>query len=173
MNIHPALSIGLYGHPPARDLLQRPPRPATARLVDLRTFAASVLRGLVVLGAVIAVYFAAIAAGSLHSQAAALAFAALVCGNLGLVMLHRARPSPGHVLHARNAAFRIVAAAALAAIAATALLPAPARWFGFVPVPATWLAAAAALPLLALASVYLLSRRSSVEAARAVRDPTV
>ena len=107
MIIDPASSIVLEREPPAPDLMRRPPRPATARLVDLRTFAASVLRGLVVLGAVIAVYFAAIAAGSLHAQAAALAFAALVCGNLGLVMLHRARPSPGHVLHARNASRRI------------------------------------------------------------------
>jgi hypothetical protein len=75
-------------------------------------------------------------------------------------MLHRARPSPGHVLHARNAAFRIVAAAALAAIAAIALLPAPAHWFGFVPVTATWLAAAAALPLAGLALLKVFSRKS-------------
>ena len=158
MIIDPASSIVLEREPPAPDLMQRPPRAATARLVDLRTFAASVLRGLVVLGAVIAVYLAAAASGRIHAEAAALAFAALVCGNLGLVMLHRARPRPGRMLHARNVAFRIVAAAALAAVAAATLLPAPAHWFGFLPVPATWLAAAAALPLLALALLRLLSR---------------
>ena len=140
--------------------MRRPPRVPTARLIDLRTFAASLVRGLVVLVAVVAVYLVAIASGKVHAQAAALAVAALVCGNLGLVMLHRARPSPGHVLHARNAAFRIVAAAALSAIAAIALLPTPAHWFGFVPVTATWLAAAAALPLAGLALLGLFLRRS-------------
>jgi Ca2+-transporting ATPase len=140
--------------------MRRPPRPATARLIDLPTFAASLVRGLVVLVAVVAVYLVAMASGKVHAQAAALAFAALVCGNLGLVMLHRARPSPGHVLHARNVAFRIVAAAALAAIVAIGLLPTPAHWFGFAPVAVSWLAAAAALPLIGLALLNLFSRRS-------------
>jgi Ca2+-transporting ATPase len=140
--------------------MRRPPRLATARLIDLRTFAASLVHGLVVLGVVAAVYLVTIAAGRVHAEAAALAFASLVCGNLGLVMLHRARPSPGRLLHARNAAFRIVAAAALAAIAAIALLPAPAYWFGFSPVTAYSLAAAAAAPLFALGLLRLLSRRS-------------
>jgi Ca2+-transporting ATPase len=166
MIIDPASSIVLEREPPAPDLMRRPPRSATARLIDLRTFAASLVRGLVVLVAVVAVYLVAIASGKMHAQAAALAFAALVCGNLGLVMLHRARPPPGHMLHARNAAFRIVAGAALAAIAAIALLPAPAHWFGFAPVTATWLAAAAALPLAGLALLGLFSRRSPDAAER-------
>jgi Ca2+-transporting ATPase len=166
MIIDPASSIVLEREPPARDLMQRPPRAATTRLIDLRTFAASVLRGLVVLGAVIAAYLVAIASGRMHAQAAALAFAALVCGNLGLVMLHRALAQPGQVLHARNTAFRIVAAATLAALAAVVLLPVPAHWFGFAPVAVSWLVAAASLPLLALALLHLLSRRSPAAAGR-------
>jgi Ca2+-transporting ATPase len=160
MIIDPASSIVLEREPAAADLMRRPPRAASARLIDLRTFAASMLRGLVVLAAVVAVYSLAVASSQAYAQASALAFVALVCGNLGLVLLHRARPRPGHRRLAPNAAFRVVAATALAAVAAIALLPAPAHWFGFVPVTLPWLALASSVPLAALALLGLFSRRS-------------
>ncbi len=140
MIIDPVSSIVLEREPPAPDLMRRPPRPPAARLIDMRIFAASVLRGLAVLGAVAAVYAVAGGSGLIHAQAAALAFAALVCGNLGLVALHRAPPKPGGMPPARNPAFLIVVAIALGAIAAISLLPVPARWFGFEPVALPWLA---------------------------------
>src|SRR5690606_3881300 len=107
------------------------------------------------LGAVAAVYAVAGGSGLIHAQAAALAFAALICGNLGLVALHRAPPKPGGMPPARNPAFLIVVAIALGAIAAISLLPVPARWFGFEPVALPWLAFAAAVPLSVLALLRL------------------
>lgn len=147
MLIDPAASIVLERERPAADLMRRPPRASSARLVDRRIFAASVSRGLLVLAAAVMALLGAELFGLAAKQASALAFAALVSGNIALIQTHRTHGRPGE---RANAAFNLIAAAAASILAALALMTAPAAWFGFAPVPAAALLAAAGMPWLLL-----------------------
>ena len=122
--------------------------------------------------AVVAVY----AMGHLLSlpatQVGALAFSALVTGNLGLIVVYRSGNSLWHTLRMPNAAFAAVAAGALMVLAIVTRLPAPARWFGFEPPPtAPWLFALL-LPL-AVAALLKASRRESTALTMGANDPPV
>ncbi len=164
MIIDPASSIVLEREPAEPDLMRRPPRSPAARLVDLRSFAASVARGMVTLAAVVAVFAGAMLSSLDPRQSAALAFAALVTGNLGLVASYRARTAPG-LRRPPNRAFGFIAFAAGSLLAAITLLEAPARWFGFAPVPPAALACALLLPLAALGTLRLIGLRGRAGAA--------
>jgi P-type Ca2+ transporter type 2C len=138
---------------------RRPPRAPDARLIDAATFAGSIARGLLAFVAVLAVYLLAGRAGLATTQQAALAFTALVVGNLGLIVLHRSGGSLWQALRRPNPAFTMVAALTLALLAAITLLPAVGAWFGFAPPPLPWLLLAAATPPMLLFAVDLVERR--------------
>lgn len=147
MIIDPASSIVLEREPPAADLMQRPPRRANAKLVDLRTFLASVMWGAVVFGAVAATYAIAMWSGLASPSQAALAFATLIAGNLGLLALHGSRTSRRR----SNPAFLIIVATSLVLLVFAVLVPGPAQWFGFAPITPLALSGALLLPSIALA----------------------
>ncbi len=159
MIVDPACSVVFEREPPDADGMRRPPRAADARLLDARTFAASVARGLIAFVAVLAVYLLAGRVGASDPQRGALAFAALVAANLGLIVLHRSGDHVWQALRRPNAAFTVVAALTLTLLAAVVLLPAPAAWFRFAPpsLPATL--GAVMLPWLLLAATDGLFRR--------------
>ena len=159
MIVDPACSVVFEREPPDADGMRRPPRAADARLLDARTFAASVARGLIAFVAVLAVYLLADRVGASDPQRGALAFAALVAANLGLIVLHRSGDHVWQALRRPNAAFTVVAALTLTLLAAVVLLPAPAAWFRFAPpsLPATL--GAVMLPWLLLAATDGLFRR--------------
>jgi len=159
MIVDPACSFVFEREPPAGDIMRRPPRAADARLIDAATFAGSILRGVIAFVAVLAVYLGAGRGGVPAAQQAALAFTALVVGNLGLIVLHRSGGSLWQALRRPNPAFSIVAALTLALLAAITLLPGPGAWFGFAPPPHAWLLQAAATPLAFLFAADLFERR--------------
>ena len=110
--------------------------------------------------AVVAVYAMGNALSLPAAQVGALAFTALVTGNLGLIVVYRSGGSLWHTLRMPNVAFAVVAAGALMVLAIVTRLPVPARWFGFEPPPtAPWLFALL-LPL-AVAALLKASRRES------------
>ncbi len=71
--------------------MRRPPRPATSRLFDGWMVATSVLQGVGVLVAVALLYALVLDAGTPEPQARAIAFAATVLGNVGLILANRSR----------------------------------------------------------------------------------
>ena len=158
MVIDPACSIVLEREPPAADLMRRPPRPAGTPLLAMRRVAGSLLLGASAFALVLLVYLTASRAALPAPQTAALAFAALVACNVALVHWHMA-PSQNSIGRPINVAFWITMIIALALLACLTLLPAPARWFGFVPVSLPALLAAVAAPALTLAAVHWLFRR--------------
>jgi Ca2+-transporting ATPase len=158
--IDPACSIVFERETDAAstDVMRRPPRPPTARLLDLRGLVANLLRGGAMFAAVAAAYALGQALAMPATQVGALAFTALVTGNLGLIVVYRAGASLGETLRTPNRAFAVVSAAALSMLLLVTRMPLPARWFGFEPPPlGPWLIALL-LPL-AVAAVLKAGRR--------------
>lgn len=158
MVIDPACSIVLEREPPAPDLMRRPPRPAGTPLLELAMIIKSMLLGVSAFALVLLVYLAAIRAGLPSPQPAALAFSALVACNVALVHWHQAAARSGSARRT-NMAFWITLVVAFALLACLTLLPAPARWFGFVPVSLASLSAAVAVPTIVLAAAHWIIRR--------------
>ncbi len=150
--IDPASTLVFEREPPDPAVMRRPPRPASARLLDARALATGVWRGLLAFVAVAGIYLAATRLALPHAQAAAAAFIALVSGNVALIRAHHGR--------ARNPAIAIAAAAAAGLLALVVYLPAAARWFHFAPPPAHLALAALALPWAMLAGAMLTGRYS-------------
>ncbi|MES2859073.1 MAG: cation-translocating P-type ATPase [Pseudomonadota bacterium] len=142
--IDPACSIVFEREtaPASEDIMRRPPRSPTARLLGVRALMGNLLRGGAMFAAVVAVYATGQAMSLPAAQVGALAFTALVAGNLGLIVVYRAGASLWETLRMRNVAFAVVAAGATAMLVVVTLLPVPARLFGFEPPPmAPWLLA--------------------------------
>ena len=158
--IDPACSIVFERESEAKgaDIMRRAPRPPTARLLGVRSLIGNLLRGGAMFAAVAAAYAAGRALSLPAAQVGALAFTALVTGNLGLIVVYRAGTSLWRTLRAPNAAFAVVAAGAAAMLLVVTRLPGPARLFGFEPPPmAPWLLAIL-LPL-AVAALLKAGRR--------------
>ena len=89
--IDPACSIAFEAEPPEHDVMRRPPRSATSRLFNGWIVATSVLQGVGVLVAVALLYAMVLEAGTPEPQARAMAFTAIVFGNVGLILAPRSR----------------------------------------------------------------------------------
>ncbi len=87
--IDPACSIAFEAEPADPDAMRRPPRPATSRLLNKWLVTTSMLQGLGVLVAVALLYGLLLATGTPEPQARAIAFAAVVLGNVGLILSNR------------------------------------------------------------------------------------
>ena len=135
--IDPACSIVFEREtaPASEDVMRRRPRPPTARLLGLRSLMGNLLRGGAMFAAVVAVYATGQAMSLPAAQVGALAFTALVSGNLGLIVVYRAGASLWETLRTRNVAFAVVAAGAAAMLVVVTRLPVPARLFRFEPPP--------------------------------------
>jgi P-type Ca2+ transporter type 2C len=159
MIVDPACSFVFEREPPAEDIMRRPPRAPDARMIDAGTFAVSIGRGLLAFAAVLTVYLTAGRADLTGAQQAALAFTALVIGNLTLIVSYRSGGSLWQALGQPNPAFATVASFTLALLAAITLLPGPGAWFGFAPPPLPWLMLAAGTPVAVLLVADLVARR--------------
>jgi len=84
--IDPACSVAFEAEPADADAMRRPPRPAASRLLNAWMLATSMLQGLGVLVAVVLLYGWALASGTPEMEARAMAFAAVVLGNVGLIL---------------------------------------------------------------------------------------
>jgi Ca2+-transporting ATPase len=143
--IDPACSIVFEAEPSDKGAMERPPRAPEARLFDGRMLGASIALGVAVLAGVVAVYAWALHAGRDEREARAIAFAAIVCGNLGMILAYRARErSIAQVLGSANPAFWSVVAATMAALGVALYVRPVAEIFRFVGPATADLAVAAA-----------------------------
>jgi Ca2+-transporting ATPase len=107
--IDPACSIVFEREPPASDLMQRRPRTPGSAILDWRSLLGSLGQGLVMFLVVLALYAWGMALHLPPAQSAALAFTAMVAGNVGLILRFRSGSSLLGGLRQPNAAFWIVA----------------------------------------------------------------
>ena len=135
--IDPACSMVFENEPSEADVMQRPPRDATAQLFGGMTLALALLQGLGVLLAVLGAY--AWSASWLPENAArAFAFTTLVMGNLALILSNRSRTgSLWASLRVPNRTLWVVTGVTLGFLALALYWPWLARLFYFAPLAAT------------------------------------
>jgi Ca2+-transporting ATPase len=121
--IDPACSIAFEAEPSEDSAMRRPPRPASEHLFDFPTVFLNVLQGAGVLLAVALVYGHALAHGS-EQEARAMAFATIIFGNAGLILVNRSRENPVvKTFSNRNPALWSVVAGAVAALGLVLYVP--------------------------------------------------
>jgi Ca2+-transporting ATPase len=139
--IDPACTLVFESEPAEEAQMSRPPRDPRERLFTTAMVLESLASGSAVLACVIALYAYALHAadapverGRDEGTVRALAFTAIVLGNLGLLLVMRAGSrSVLSTLRTSNLAYTAIAFTALAALAAAVWVPAAARLFGFAP----------------------------------------
>jgi Ca2+-transporting ATPase len=122
--IDPASSIAFEAEPGEENLMLRPPRSAAEPLLSRRILALSALQGAGVLAAVLAVFAGMQPRGGPEGAARAVAFAALIAGNLGLILTNRSwsKTILGS-FRASNAALWLVVGGATATLALVLAVP--------------------------------------------------
>ena len=135
--IDPACSIAFEAEPSEKGAMERPPRDPKARLFDFSMLVASFGLGAAVLAAVALVYAWAAHAGRSDGEVRAIGFAALVCGNLAMIVASRTRAA------ASNRALGWIFALTLGALAASIYVAPVAAIFRFAPLAPGDLVAAA------------------------------
>ncbi|HSN32525.1 MAG TPA: cation-translocating P-type ATPase, partial [Ideonella sp.] len=142
--IDPACSIAFEAEPSEEDAMRRPPRDPQSPLFDGRMLAASLAVGLAVLAGALAAYAWALQAGRSDGEARAIGFAAIVFGNVALILDYRSgRRRIARSLSARNSALWWIVGGAIAALLAAIYLPPAAEIFRFSALDVADLAAAA------------------------------
>jgi Ca2+-transporting ATPase len=148
--IDPACSIAFENEPAESDVMQRPPRDASAPLFGGVTLWLALLQGLGVLAAVLGA-FAWADARLPEAQARAMAFATLVVGNLALILSNRSATEPiWRTLRKPNRALWAVLGLAALLLLAALYQPWAVEVLRFAPLPAQALAAAFGLGLLSV-----------------------
>ncbi len=161
--IDPSCSIVFEMEPERPGVMDRPPRAASDRLFAWRRVGWNLAQGVVVLGASMWVLHDARAAELSVGAQRALAFVALVLGNLAILITSRSSTEPFWMsLRRWNPAVPILLGIALALLAAVVLTPPLRALFAFAPVGAGDLGVAALvsiLPVLALDALRPVPRR--------------
>ena len=148
--IDPACSVAFENEPAESDLMQRPPRDASAPLFGGATLWLALRQGLGVLAAVLGA-FAWAAPRLPEEEARAFAFATLVVGNLALILSNRSATEPFWVtLRTPNRALWVVVGLALSLLLAALYVPWAVAVLRFAPLPWHELAAAGGLGLLSV-----------------------
>jgi len=160
--IDPACSIAFEAEPSEEGAMRRPPRDPKAALFDGRMLAASLALGAAVLAGVVAIYAWALHAGRSEGEARAIGFAAIVFGNLAMILAYRSRDGLiVRALRKPNPALWIIVAATLVALGIALYVPQAAAIFRFSP-PAPGdlaLAAAAGMAAVLAYGVWQFARR--------------
>src|SRR6516165_3941037 len=134
MVIDPVCSIVFEAEVEEADTMRRPPRPPAAPLFTTGFAAWSLLQGALVLALVAGLFVMALRQGLPEPDARALAFAALVATNLGLVLANRSLGASIRTALLRpNTALWWVVAATAAILAGVVLFPPARELFHFGP----------------------------------------
>ena len=122
--IDPACSIAFEAEPAEPDVMRRPPRPPTERLLGRRALALALLEGLVALAFTLGVYAFAVASSLPEARTRLLAFSALFVANVSLIFFTRSggRRVWQHIV-AGNRSLWVVALSTLGAFIAIVALP--------------------------------------------------
>jgi P-type Ca2+ transporter type 2C len=144
--INPTCSIVFEAEPSDADAMRRPPRASGEPLFSAATIVACLLQGGAVFAVVAGLYAWAQYGGVDPAAARAMAFIALVAGNLAVIFASRSSLTTLVAsLRVRNAPLWWVVAVAMAALGVTVYWPPLQRLFGFatIPIPtAAWCLAA-------------------------------
>ncbi len=159
MMIDPACSIAFEGEPAEPDVMRRPPRRIDARLFGTRLVVLSLLQGASVLVAAVLVFRIGLAHTGADAAGRALAFAALIGGNVSLILVNRSwHRGVLETLRIRNAATSLVVTGATLVAALAFAVPSLRRAFRFGPASAGDLAIAAVAGFASLAWFEALKR---------------
>ena len=133
--IDPACSVVFEAQGEEPGIMQRPPRPADEQLFTPRVLAISVLQGASVLASVFAVYYVSLVTGHSEADVRGLTFAALVIGNLGLILVNRSwtRPALADLGGSHNTALGWVMGGASVLLVMLLTVPALRELFRFAP----------------------------------------
>jgi Ca2+-transporting ATPase len=143
MVIDPACTVVYENEPEEKNVMNRRPRKLNEPLFGKKTMAASLLRGLGVLVAVLAVFLFAMWSGRAEGQVRAMTFAAIIFGNLALIVTNLSwSGNPLEAFTNGNKALRRVAFAALVMLALVLYFPPLRSVFHFAQVGAGDLALA-------------------------------
>ena len=135
--IDPACSVVFEAESGESEAMQRPPRDPREPLFSRAMLAASLGLGTAALLAVVLVYGWALLAGRNEGEMRALAFAAIVIGNLALIFAHRSQSQPILATLARpNPVLWWMTLATLTALGVAIYLPPVAAVFRFAPLGA-------------------------------------
>ena len=163
--IAPACSIAFEAEPSEEGAMSRPPRDPRAPLFSAPNLWTSLLLGASVFAAVGIASAWTVHSGRGEAEARSLGFAAIVFGNLALILASRSRDQTiFDTLLRPNPALWWVIGGTLAALAAALYVPAAAEVFRFAPLGATGLGVAFGAGVLGVAwfeAVKLLRRRPS------------
>jgi len=150
--IDPACSIVFEAEQAEEGAMDRPPRPPAEPLFSARMLAGSLGLGLSMLVAVGLAYAWAAGSGRGETEVRALGFAAVVFGNLALILATRSRERTILATLARpNAALWWIVGGTLAALAGVLYVPAAADLFRFAPLGAVELGVALGTGVLGIA----------------------
>ena len=164
--IDPACSVVFEAEESDAEAMQRPPRDARARLFDRPTLLVALGLGASMLASLLLACGWALAGGRSDEQVRALGFAAIVFGNLALILASRSSERTVlDTLRRPNPALWWVIGGALFALAGAIYVPAAAAIFRFAPLGALEIAVAfgaGVLGVLGLEAVKLVKRRSTM-----------
>jgi P-type Ca2+ transporter type 2C len=135
--IDPACSIVFEAEPEQKGVMQRPPRPKRGHLFDTSTILISLSQGLALLVAVAFLYAWAFAEGKPEAITRAMTFAAIVLGNVGLILSNRSgSESALKMLRVPNPALGWIVGGAVGGLVLCIYLPGLSRLFRFEPLSA-------------------------------------
>ncbi len=123
--VDPACSIAFEAEPADPSLMERPPRRSDAAVLDRRVLTLAVLQGLAVLAATVVAFRIGVAHTRSDAAGRALAFAALIAGNVALILVNRSwRQGLVSTFRTRNtAAWLVIVGASGMLIAALTIAP--------------------------------------------------
>jgi Ca2+-transporting ATPase len=168
--IDPACSIAFEAEPAERNVMRRPPRPASSRLFDSWLIATSIVEGLAILIAVALLYAVVLAHGVPEAEARAMAFASVVIGNITLILANRSRRlTLADSFRRPNPALWWVVAGALVSLALALYVPAMREIFRFAPLNVFQLLASATVVVAGFAALALSNAIHRYAGSRAKR----
>ena len=169
--IDPACTLVFEAERSEDGVMHRPPRRRDERLFSARMLALSLALGASMLLSVLAAYVWALHAGRSDAEVRAIAFAAIIAGNIALLFSMRSRDrTADEMLRKSNPAFWWISGAAFGALAVVLYVPAAASLFRFSPLGAIDLAVAMAAGISGVAwlEVVKLLHRQAHQPARGV-----
>ena len=157
--IDPTSSIAFEAEPAERNVMTRPPRRAGSRLFDAPLMISALLQGMGILLVVATLYGVALAHGTPEPVARAMAFATMVAGNLGMIVVNRSRDATLlENLSRPNPATWWVVGGTLAGLVLVLYVPAASGIFRFDPPDAMQLLTCAAAAIAGIVWLQLTNR---------------
>ena len=162
--IDPTCSLVFEAEPEEPDVMQRGPRPTDASIFDRRTLLRGATQGVALLVTVLAIFSIALQRGIATEQARALAFTAMVVGNIGLIFINRSLSrNLFKSISLPNPALWWVVGSALLILAASLFMPSISRLFYFGHPNPIHIAISAAATLLCIVLIAIVKSRGHLQ----------